>query len=684
MGEEPVEGEPLVFSPAFMSDDGKKDVLLECAANLRDRKRDRGEDFVHEIPLVREECFSEVEHLIGQDCRDVRAAVSVLVDLVAQGWELEVRAGSVAICRPWKKDDREAEKERIRRALVVARDEQLREESVRDFVRSMEARRVGPEGWTSIFSLFRSGPELAARLEGIADLPKASRALPLREAVQPYVQIASGDEVCKWTGLRLLDIWRYLRYTWLTPAKSTPGRSMKILVRDAAVEPHPVMGIAELSSVVIRQRERDHWIGWEPDCVMAKLREPSSKDADWLHRSLDTAVNEILVDDLLERGLITKDDLDRPRETQIRKLREWGEEQAAKHQMVSGSLDTRAMQANGEWRRIAETHLYRSKRAKALAKLLNIRRVFQKNGFGENSSAVLSSALGEKEFRKAVGRLVRHVKATHVGINMMELSVCGAVAPYNPLIVGKLVGLLMASSEIRNALRDRYRGSASVIASGMKGEEVVRAPEVVLLTTTGLFGGGSSQYNRLRMPVDAEVDGRDGEIRFHHLEGETSYSTYHFSDATVQELTTFMNQWHGGTGVHSIFGEGVNPRMRKIREALHHLGFPHDELLQTASPRSIYVIPLAHNFREVLLGQSSVPDYILPPKHSRASVRGIAEFWIERWLAGRIAREGVLESVRQHELTHPITHGARVPLPACVDDSEQLSFEEMIEEPWSQ
>jgi S-DNA-T family DNA segregation ATPase FtsK/SpoIIIE len=39
-----------------------------------------------------------------------------------------------------------------------------------------------------------------------------------------------------------MDIWRYFRLTWSTPSESTPGRTIKYLIRDAAHPNHAVMG----------------------------------------------------------------------------------------------------------------------------------------------------------------------------------------------------------------------------------------------------------------------------------------------------------------------------------------------------------------------------------------------------------------------------------------------------------
>ena len=40
------------------------------------------------------------------------------------------------------------------------------------------------------------------------------------------------------------------------------------------------------------------------------------------------------------------------------------------------------------------------------------------------------------------------VKAERVGIAMMDIAICGGVAPYNSLLGGKLIAMLLCSPEI--------------------------------------------------------------------------------------------------------------------------------------------------------------------------------------------------------------------------------------------
>ena len=78
-------------------------------------------------------------------------------------------------------------------------------------------------------------------------------------------------------------------------------------------------------------------------------------------------------------------------------------------------------------------------------------------------------------FRQAVGQIVRMVRGERVGINMMDIAVCGAIAPYNLLLGGKLVCLLLCGPEVIKDYRARYDQQTSLIASCMRGASVKRA-----------------------------------------------------------------------------------------------------------------------------------------------------------------------------------------------------------------
>jgi hypothetical protein len=301
---------------------------------------------------------------------------------------------------------------------------------------------------------------------------------------------------------------------------------------------------------------------------------------------------------------------------------------------------------------------------------LEIRANLHGAGLKDATVNSLRQVLKNTTGRDAIRQLIRLVKAEHVGVDMMDIITCGAVAPYNSLLGGKLVCLLLTSPQVVQFYRDRYQEQESIIASSTKGEAVRRPPNLVLLATTSLYGVGSSQYNRVRIPLE-ELDGEPGTyLEYRELGISKGFGSYHFSQASIDYVQTLLGRAGDGRKVNSIFGEGVNPLMRKIRDGLNVVGLPADALLRHGNPRVVYGVALAANFREVLLGFTAKPKYLLPRGNAAAQTRKLVCYWQRRWLAPRIQRPEILAKVSKHSLTYPVTHGARVVLQdaECVDD----------------
>lgn len=604
----------------------------------------------------------------------LRFACSAIVDVVAQGWELEVSRSGAQLKPPHFEGATPDEiKRRIREGHLLERDAQLRQPSVREFIKAMEQQRLGPrKSWTSITSLMRDGRELALKLNAATREESESEKLKkLRACVSPYVQVVEPGVACEFTGLKLTDIWRYFRHTWVSTYKSLPGRSMLLLIRDAAAPNHPVIGIAALGSSMAQQTQRDKWIGWDSEVFANSVAaKPTAKLCRWVHESIKRLLESIYVQDLLRDGIVERRELQKPTPTTIDRLLREHIRSVKQHRRFPGAADHKSStngNGNGkvDWKNQANTPLFRSKRTKTLALLLGVRASLQKAGLKDASKTSLKAAMATPTGKHAIRQLVRLVKSEHVGVNMMDIIICGAIPPYNILLGGKLVCLILTSPEVICAYRTKYSKQASIIASSMKGRAVVRTPNLVLLCTTSLYGVGSSQYNRIRVSL-AELGVReDGKIEYCELGVSKGYGSYHFSQASIDYLETLLGRAGGGRKVNSIFGEGVNPLMRKLRDGLVEVGLPSDDLLKHGNSRVVYGVPLASNFREVLLGLDTAPKYFLPLRKVSEQTKQLAEFWRKRWLARRITRDGIIEEVTKHTLCYPIVHGARVILPTA-------------------
>lgn len=624
----------------------------------------RGEECLTKLQRVRVDCFAYLNTQLD-DPRKSRLRSSVLCDLRGQGWAFTYDDGRILGRKPDLDSGTPQEiKARIRTGLELERNVQLQKSSVRSFIDQMEGRRLGPNGWTSIFSLMRDGSELAQQLKEAAAMPSGgSRERALRQIVDPYIQVVD-DTNCKYTWLELKEIWRYFRHTWSIPHQTVPGRNIWFLVRDRAAPNHPIIGIAALGSAIVQLKERDLWIGWHREALLSRLTaSPTDAWARWVADNLDEAIHEIYVADFLQEQILLPEDLRRPSQESIERLLILSSRARETHRLYPAPATHKADTDDTDWKKRAETHLYRSKRANTLAKLLEAKRRLIDMGFDEPTKESLERALSTPEGQRAVAVILRRVKATRVGIHMMDIIVCGAVPPYNAILGGKLVSLLMSSPEVVAAYRQRYEDQPSIIASSMAGRKIVRNQQLVLLGTTSLYGVGSSQYNRIRMSAEEVGGTENGRIEYHFLSHTTGYGSFHFSADTTDEISRLLAQSRHSRRVNSIFGEGVNPRLRKMRDALDMVGLDSDAVLQHGNRRIIYGVPLASNFREVLLGIDEEPDWLLPTDNPAATTSAIADFWIRRWLSGRITRDGVLDRVAKHRLTYPIRHGARVQLP---------------------
>ena len=619
-----------------------------------------------------EKCREELGGRVGQASVPAadRAACLILADLIAHGWKCRVRKETIKVARPLESADLVKERERVQHQLHVERNRQLQSEAVKEFVESVERRRLHRGNWMSIFSLMRDGSELAAQLRSFRKSTQGdSNASDLRKIVSPYIQVIEGEEVCEKTGLRLADIWRYFRHTWSNPYKSVPGRSCMVLVRDASVEPHPVIGIGALASSAVQIAVRDSWIGWTASQYVENLRQNASeRDVRWLVRLIDDGIKEVYLDDLLDPslGLVTRRLLTSPTAEAIENLNQYARQQRNRHQQLADEAGHKRASSSKHsvdenlWQTQAESPLFRGKRAETLAMLLRARALLSKAKKTLKASE-LRQALQSPDARQALESLLRRAKSERVGVAMADISVCGAIAPYTSLLGGKLVAMMMASPEIIVAYKMRYARAESIIASSMAGRPVIRPPKLVLLGTTSLYGAEPTQYTRVHIPCE-KAGGKAGEsVRYEMLGRTEGYGTSQFSSQTVDAMSVLLSQQEGGQRVHSIFGEGVSPRLRKVRDGLDSLGLNSDYFLEHGSPRLVYGVALARNFRKYLLGIDSKPEYFFPLKNAEKTTEKIAAWWASRWLLKRIQREEIFEELERHQLTHPIMHGARVP-----------------------
>ena len=64
------------------------------------------------------------------------------------------------------------------------------------------------------------------------------------------------------------------------------------------------------------------------------------------------------------------------------------------------------------------------------------------------------------------------------------------------------MALSALSKEMQEAYTENYGRTPSIIASCMAGRPVIKKTFIEVVTTTSLYGSGSSQYNRLKLRSD--------------------------------------------------------------------------------------------------------------------------------------------------------------------------------------
>jgi hypothetical protein len=574
------------------------------------------------------------------------ASLRVLRDLVLQGWTPGSDDDGIYILPPSLTaagDDPAEAKSDLRNSFRFTLADQLHSPSVAAFVSRMEQQ--------GIAAVFADGPDLARRLDEAGAAGKAEA------AIRPVLELVSPEAKDPATGIRLQDIWRYSRLQWSIPYQSTPGRTMHYLVRDDAAPNRPIIGIAALGNAILGLNQRDDALGWSVKSLAKRLDESTPADRRKIARHLVAFCHAEVARIYARDFALSK--LDRAGKVRFleqieiaadsarkQALHLAGDERTAEYELIREAhnkvADGRAENVN--WVKVARTQLYRRKRAANLADSLRALHTFEDAGLDDDPLR-LRELLWTEDGRRAVEIVLRRIKQQAIAENVMEIITCGAVAPYQQVLGGKLVAMLMTSPQVVSEVRKRYEGKVSLIGSGMAGRPMVRRPALSTLTTSSLYAFGSAQYNRVRIP--GELAGNEGDIRYRRVGSTDSFGTVQFASDTTDTLAAAARLANSKRRmVNNLFGEGMSPKLRSLRMGLDALGLAPDEYLRHHSPRLLYAVPLASNLDDIMLGLTRRPKYVLPVAGGTTTTTAIATYWATRWLAPRLNRPEVLDRLR--------------------------------------
>lgn len=651
-------------------------------------------------------------------CREkYEASARLLTDLAKLRWRIVLDGFSIELASPNERavssTQVPAYKESVRQELVS----QIRSQfsgkpgkAARDFVHRMENPMLSSKK-RSVLELIADGRELRGRLLAASEASGAERKRLCTEAVRPYLQLVESDGRDSFTGHTLSDIWRYFRYTWSIPATNVPGRNLFYLIRDAAHSSHAVMGITALSNTPLALRDRDNRLGWTAAATLERVRKLSALPEPEASAGLTALLADLETniqagfDAILHDQLLHPDEATNPTEEVIQRLRRKAAEFAEKRAEVLSEPDipstvseledmvygepevSDAMLAlegkifGNSKMDAARRALIAKKRAAELARLLQARLVLRQNRDRLISPAQAPAAYALEAVVAAVNTAWVSAKNARAGTSMMELTVCGAVRPYNHILGGKLAALLMLSPEVADDYTCRYGRSVSIISSMMKNEPVVKDTRLVFLGTTSLYLHGASQYNRVRLPAGV-ISPEQTEIRYEPM-GETGgFGTVQFSSETVQAVEKVVTSSKGYREVNSIFGEGRSPKLRKLRTGLDEIGFDPEMLMQHQQRRLIYGVSFFLEVDEFLrTGRGELPDYISNPGQFRDATGRIANYWSKRWLSQRLNHTPLMQALAEcpaWRLSQMLPVAESLSLPEASDEATHVKEPEAV------
>ena len=204
--------------------------------------------------------------------------------------------------------------------------------------------------------------------------------------------------------------------------------------------------------------------------------------------------------------------------------------------------------------------------------------------------------------------------------NVMDAFVLGAVPPYSFLLCGKLIAMLATSDMVRHAIERKYGGRRSVIGKR------THDGRLAMITTTSALGR-SSIYNRLKLRQRLLYQS----VGFTKGSGE-----FQFANGLYAWITKYAEEHCEPTAKQKLWGTGFRNRREVIKKCLPALGLSSDWLYHGIE-REIFVVPLARNTREFLLGEH---------RHLRwynFTVAEIIEHFRNRWLLPRAAWDRTFE-----------------------------------------
>jgi hypothetical protein len=188
----------------------------------------------------------------------------------------------------------------------------------------------------------------------------------------------------------------------------------------------------------------------------------------------------------------------------------------------------------------------------------------------------------------------------------------GALPPYNDVLGGKLVSLLMTADVVRDTFQRKYADQKTVI------KQRLIPSNLLFITTTGAYGK-SSVYNRLKF---------NNETVAKFIGYTQGTGTFHIPNSLYQDLVKYLEK--KGINVKRGYGSGPSRKLRLIDQALQSLGFANG--ITHGVKRALYLFPLVNNLKEVITDNEE-------PVWTHRDIREMTDFWRSKWAHPRATKD---------------------------------------------
>ena len=194
----------------------------------------------------------------------------------------------------------------------------------------------------------------------------------------------------------------------------------------------------------------------------------------------------------------------------------------------------------------------------------------------------------------------------------MNIQRLGAIPPYNRILGGKLVAMLVTSDNVRLDFKKKYHEKETLMLCR-------KIPaDLLFVTTTGAFGK-SSIYTRLKFK---------GNSLAQYIGKSNGSGSFHIPNSIYAKMLDLMES--RGFDVSRGYGRGPSRKMRLIDQGMKILGYKNGN--HHGIQRAIYFFPFVKNLNKLISGSNHRRLW-----HHRSQSE-LTEFWKEHWILPRIEK----------------------------------------------